>query len=89
MITKQLGMASSDDVQINPKCSVRQPISVRAGALRGVSLNHLVSGREQRRCDGKAEQPCGLSVDNELELAPYDRLCGLGASENTASIGAI
>src|SRR4029077_5486192 len=52
------------------------------------SFNHFVGGREQRRRNGKAENPGGLGVDHELELCRLNdrKVSGLGASQDAAGI---
>ena len=58
--------------------------------MSAVSLNHLISGGQQRFRDGEAEGFGGLEVDDELELGRlHDRQVGrLGAVEDFASIDA-
>src|SRR5262249_30284745 len=51
--------------------------AIRLSQQHSCSLDHLVGGAQQRRWYVKSENPCGLQVDDELELRrPYHRQVG-------------
>src|SRR5215472_10516885 len=48
--------------------------AIRLSQQHSCSLDHLVGGAQQRRWYVKSENPCGLQIDDELELRrPYHR----------------